>query len=544
MSSGSFFEFHRKVTRRRHEPRAAAALDHPTSESPAAAPLTVSQLTSRINGVLRAGLPQQVIVKGEVSNANGRASSGHLYFTLKDATACIDCVLWRDDAARVKFQIDDGLEVLATGRIGVYAQRGRYQLYVNELRPLGQGALELAFRQLREKLEREGLFAPERKREIPKYPRRIVLVTSRQTAALQDMLKVLRRYPWLQLYVYHVPVQGDGAAQQIAAALLHVDRHHHQALSDGDERGPGGGGGGADVLLLARGGGSLEDLWCFNEETLARAIFRSGIPIVTGIGHEVDTSIADLVADHHAHTPTEAAQMIVQHWRLARDLTTNAALRLRRGVRQVLTSAQRQLAQIERHETFRRPLFRVYMFRQLLDDRGKALQIGMSEHVRRLRRRLDEIGKRVDAQHPSLLIAAARERLRDDEQALASLMALRLRRSRESLNARETRLVERHPRHRVRLAQQHLADLESRFRRLLHDDIARRSQRLDALARQLQAIGPERVLQRGFSLTFRKKDGTLIRSIQQIKPGDRLVTRFADGQAEWTAEDAKQMRLF
>ncbi len=268
--------------------------------------------------------------------------------------------MFKSDAVRLKFQPGDGMEMLATGRIGVFPKRGNYQLYVARLDPLGQGALELAFQQLKAKLEAQGLFDPENKKPLPRFPQSIVLVTSQETAALQDMLKVLGRFPWLRVMLYHVAVQGDGCAAKIAGALRDLSRN-------ADALGP------IDVILLARGGGSLEDLWAFNEEVLARAIAASNIPIVTGVGHEVDTSIADLAADYHAHTPTEAAQVITANWRIAPDTTDALGLRLRRELRMRLNEARQRLAATQRHAVFRRPMDRINTLRQLLDDRQRAL---------------------------------------------------------------------------------------------------------------------------------------------------------------------------
>ncbi len=204
----SFFDFHERVAKQR------AAQRSPKPADAAAEPLTVSQLTAAIEKAIKAGVPGTITVRGEVSNASGRQASGHLYFTLKDSAACINCVMWRDAASRLQFKLEDGLEMIATGRVSVYAPQGRYQLQVQSLQPAGRGALELAFRQLQAKLAAEGLFAAERKKPIPLYPSRIVLLTSRATAALQDILKVLRRFPWLNLMVYHVPVQGEGSARR------------------------------------------------------------------------------------------------------------------------------------------------------------------------------------------------------------------------------------------------------------------------------------------------------------------------------------------
>ena len=371
--------------------------------------------------------------------------------------------MWRDNAARLQFRLEDGLEIIATGRVTVYAPQGRYQLTVQQILPAGRGALELAFRQLQARLSAEGLFDADRKKTIPQYPTRIVLLTSRATAALQDMLKVLRRFPWLKLMVYHVPVQGDGSAAKIAAAIDHLSRHAADI-------------GGVDVILLARGGGSLEDLWSFNEEIVARAIAASRIPVITGIGHEVDCSISDLVADYHAHTPTEAAQVVSQHWKRAADSLSQAQTRLRNIVRQTALDYRNRLEAIHRHEFFRRPMDRIQLLRQLLDDRQKAITLALSARVRRYQDRLAALEPR--------LPAAARSFLQI------------------------------------------------------------RSTRLEAFDRQLQALSPQAVLNRGYTITTLKKSGEVLRDSKAARTGDRLLTQFADGQTESIVQDSRQMPLF
>jgi exodeoxyribonuclease VII large subunit len=513
MSGTDFFEFREKLLTRNgaaDAPAAAApiAID-PLAPSPTQpAPLTVTQLTAQIDRAIKAGVPASILVKGEVSNFKEHRGSGHLYFTLKDATSCIGAVMWKSDAERVKFDVRDGMELLATGRVAVYATQGKYQLYVTRLQPLGQGALELAFKQLHARLEGEGLFAFERKRPLPTYPSRIALVTGRATAAVQDMLKVLQRFPWVRLCVVNVPVQGDGAAEKIADALTRLSR-------------PGARCGKVDVILLGRGGGSLEDLWAFNEEVVARAIAASRIPVITGIGHEVDTSIADLVADYHAHTPTEAAQVAVMHWRKAPGDVEAHAGRLHRSMRGIVQDARRRLEMIERHEAFRRPRDRVDGFRQLLDDRQRSLQLAMEGLVARLRQR----------------IAAA-------EQGVAAAGNERLRRDRAKLARLDAALHERHPRHAAGLARARVAALDARLEAVMSNCLKRQTLKVDLLARHLTAVGPEQVLKRGYSITTLKKGGKVVRSIAQVQPGDRLVTRLADGEVESTAEDANQPGLF
>lgn len=475
-------------------------------------------------------MPSSVLVRGEAGNYSRNKASGHLYFTLRDADACIDCVMFRSDAARLKFEPGDGMELLASGRIDVYPQRGRYQLYISTLRPLGQGALELAFRQLRDRLEKEGLFAPARKKPLPKYPLRIAIVTSPEAAALQDVLKVLRRFPWLRLTLYGVPVQGDGAAEKIVAALAQVN-----VAADGS--------GGADVILLARGGGSLEDLWCFNEEIVARAVAASRIPIVTGIGHEVDVSIADLAADHHAHTPTEAAQVVTAHWRGARDLLDNTDHRLQRALRQTLSDAAQRLRAIERHEVFRRPLDRVGAMRQLLDERQRAMVVAQDRLLRSVRDCVQGAAARLERFLPSFLVRW-RDLLNDRKQRIDLAISRRSRADHERLARVQSLLQEYHPRYQMRLADQKLHTVEHRLRLAYTQRLQHERQTVDGLARQLEAISPQSVLSRGYTITAKKKDGIPVRSAAQLKPGDRLVTRFVDGQAESTVEDSRQLSLF
>lgn len=532
MGKSGFFDFHEQVRpRRKDDPRNGpqSAANAPVGRTPAPEPITVSQLTSRIERVVRGGIPETVHVRGEISNLRPNQASGHLYFTLKDSANCIDCVMWKSDAVRLKFTPSGGIELLASGTVGVYGKQGKYQLYVSSLRPLGKGALELAFQQLRAKLEALGLFAAERKKSLPAYPMTIALVTGANTAALQDMLKVFRRFAFLRLLVYPVPVQGDGAAGRIAAAINHLSQR--------------GGDVGADTIILARGGGSLEDLWAFNEEAVARAIAASRLPIVTGIGHEVDTTIADLVADYHAHTPTEAAQIVSAQWRSARDEIDVIATRLRRSAAALLQQARQRLTQIERHEAFRRPLDRINSIRQLLDDRQRALTLALTRRLHESQWRVQQLGSRLERHMPAAL-NRLRERLATLRQDLLAAMSGRVQRAGQRVAHLSGRLMESHPRHATAVYRQRLSALSDRLALSLRSSLAMRRQGLDALSRQLEAVGPENVLRRGYTITTRKKDAALLRNAAEVKRGDRLITRFADGEAESIAEDPNQPELF
>jgi exodeoxyribonuclease VII large subunit len=484
-----FFTFHEQVrTKRTH--------DVITPPAPAPAPakgtakpddiLTVSQLTTTIEHALLDCLPPSVTVMGEVSNYKHHGPSGHHYFTLKDAHACIDCAMFKSEASRLKFEPGEGMELVATGNVGVHRARGKYQLYVKRLEPHGQGALELAFRQLCAKLEAEGLFAPERRKPLPAYPRDIVIVTSKETAAFQDMLKVLRKHPWLRLRLVHVPVQGDGAAEKIAAAIKALNRYAETL-------------GGIDVILLGRGGGSLEDLWEFNEEIVARAVAASKIPIVTGIGHEVDVSVADLAADYHAHTPTEAAQVVVANWRGARQTLDDVDQRLGRAARGMLQHARERLTHVEQHEVFRRPLHRISQLRQRLDDRQRALSLAV---------------------------------------------ATRLGRSKGHVHELQVRLDQCHPRHKLRLGHQRVLNLAAQLQRGMVNLHEKKLLVLRLIAKHLHAIGPEQVLRRGYTITTRKRTGAIVRSAADLRTGDKLLTRFADGTTESTVTDSRQPGLF
>lgn len=255
--------------------------------------LTVSEITEDIKEVLE-NVFAEIFVQGEISNLRS-PSSGHVYFSLKDNRACLRCVLFRNSGLRLAFRPADGMQVIAGGRIGVYERDGQYQLYVNTLEPKGAGALQLALEQLKEKLSKEGLFEEARKKPLPFLPSRIAVVTSPTGAVIRDILRVLeRRFSKVQVTLHPVKVQGEGSAQEIAEAIRQANE-----LATGE------------VVIVARGGGSLEDLWSFNEEAVARAIYASDIPVISAVGHETDWTIADLVADKRAPTPSAAAEIVV-----------------------------------------------------------------------------------------------------------------------------------------------------------------------------------------------------------------------------------------
>ena len=311
---------------------------------------TVSEITRLIKQELESRFPE-VWVMGEVSGFT-RAHSGHLYFTLKDETSQISAVMWRSQAGKVPFELENGLEVVCKGRINVYEPRGRYQLQVEQVEPKGKGALQLAFEQLKEKLHKEGLFDPELKKKLPLLPRKMGVVTSPRGAAVIDIIRTLeRRFGRVHLLIYPVKVQGEGAAEEIVEGL-----DYFSARKD------------IDVVLVGRGGGSIEDLWAFNEEIVARAIFRCPIPVISAVGHEVDFTIADFVADIRASTPTAAAELVIEKEEMFVERIDNFLKRIINRLQYATQEWKNRVLGLIHHRAFQNYKVRLMILSQRLDE--------------------------------------------------------------------------------------------------------------------------------------------------------------------------------
>ena len=432
--------------------------------------LTVSQLNQRARHLLEDVFPQ-VWVEGEISNL-AKPASGHLYFTLKDSQAQVRCALFRQNALRVRQALRDGLAVRVRGKVSLFEGRGDYQLIADAVEPAGDGALRLAFEALKEKLAAEGLFAAERKRPLPAHPQRIGIVSSPTGAVIRDIISVFRRRaPQVQLTLIPTAVQGREATAQIVRAL---------GLADAQ---------GFDALILARGGGSLEDLWCFNEEAVARAVAACQTPIVSAVGHETDVSISDFVADVRAPTPSAAAELLAPD---ARDL------------------------------------------QQRLDSLHRRLILRLRDQLTRERLRLDGLFRRL--RHPG-------ERLRQQAQRLDDL-DMRLRRAferqqqvrHERLARLDTRLAAQHPGRTLALLRQKLDNLAERLPRAARDALKDRRQRLDALAQTLHVVSPLATLGRGYSILLDER-GQAVRTASQTHPGQRLKARLGEGELDVRVED-------
>lgn len=365
-------------------PWAVHFLQRERGEEMAFRPLTVTEVNQYIKQMLEQDqILSQVSVRGELSNYKMH-SSGHHYFTLKDDGAVISAVMFRGDASKLRFRPENGMKVILSGRVSLFPKSGQYQIYVRDMQPDGVGALYIAFEQLKQKLYAEGLFDPAKKKPIPKYPGRIALVTSPTGAAVRDMIRILRhRYPLAKVLVCPVKVQGDGAAEEIAAMLDYVNEH---AL--------------ADVIITGRGGGSMEDLWAFNEEVLARAVYRSEIPVISAVGHEPDVTICDYVADLRAATPSNAAELAVVDSAELQVRLHNVTARMTQTVLSNIQSKRQQLRSLAEKKIMRSPYEYLSERRMLLAMLQQRLEGGQTALLQHKKQRFTALVASLDAMSP------------------------------------------------------------------------------------------------------------------------------------------------
>ncbi|MCP4376155.1 MAG: exodeoxyribonuclease VII large subunit [bacterium] len=472
----------------------AASLSIGDASEPAGSQaMSVSALLAGVKGALSDAYPGRVTVVGEISNFKFH-SSGHMYFRLKDARTAVDVAMFKGRASKLKFTPADGMEVVIVGKVDLYEVRGQLQLYAERMTPCGAGALELAFRQLCDKLRAEGLFDPACKKPIPKFPRGIGIVTSLTGAALRDIRRTLRRrWGGVKVYAVGALVQGKGAADEIARALTLID-----ANADDYE---------IDVIILARGGGSLEDLWAFNEEPLARAIFRARKPIICGVGHETDTTIADMVADMRAATPTAAAELAVPDANEVSRYLSDISTRMTRQLRDGISAAKLSLQGISRSVVFRDPMSAVRTRIQQIDELSLRGRGALGQMLSNAREALSGPEKRLARLHPVYLSTIARAKMQHLEHSLRWAMGRRAKVTGDGLVEIIRRLDACCPVHRLALA----------------------SQQIDAAARQLEAMSHRSVLGRGFSVT-RDADGRILRSASQTSDGQTINTELSDGK--------------
>jgi exodeoxyribonuclease VII large subunit len=435
--------------------------------------LTVSDVSERIKIVLEDTF-FDIWVEGELSNLR-LPSSGHMYLTLKDERSQLRAVLFKMQRRYLRFDPKDGMSVIARGRIALYEPRGEYQLVIDYMEPKGVGALQVAFEQLKARLAQAGFFDPARKRPLPMLPRAIGVVTSPTGAAIHDMLQILRRrFANLQVCLYPVRVQGDGAAEEIARGVEALNRYP-----------------GIDVIIVARGGGSLEDLWAFNEETVARAIYASAIPVISAVGHEIDYTIADFVADVRAPTPSAAAELVIRHKAELHAELQVAAQRLERAMSHRLDAMRARLEACRQRRVLKDPWAPLRTLEQRLDELGARLVRAIHTQVRLSQEGLERCEAAVTHLSPLLQVGLGRERLTALERRLIAAQASGIRRGREDL---------------------------------------------ERLMATLQALSPLAVLARGYSICRHRSDGQVIREAQAVTPGTPIAITLWQGSLQCTVD--------
>lgn len=459
----------------------------PEKQAPGRDVYSVSRLTREVRVLLERGLGV-VWVEGELSNFS-QPGSGHWYFSLKDRDAQLRCAMYRNQNLLVGFTPRPGAQLLVRGRLNVYEARGEYQLSVEHMEEAGAGALQREFERLKARLAAEGLFAAERKRTLPRFPRRVGLVTSPTGAALQDMLHILaRRFPAAAVLIYPSPVQGAAAAP----ALVH-------ALGLAGARAE------CDVLILARGGGSLEDLWAFNNERLARAIRACPLPVVSGVGHEVDFTIADFVADVRAPTPSAAAELVVPDGEACRAVLAHTQQRLAAGLRRELRMLQGRFAAARGRLDRSHPGVRLGLQMQRVDDYALRLARALRARLRAEERRVGEVCGRLERCSPARRLNESLGR----QQELAGRLRHRMQQ-------------------RVSGAGAHQERLQARLAMLMQARLARAAHRFELARRALDTVSPLATLTRGFAIVTRA-DGTLVSRAEAVAPGEEIRTRLQDG---------------
>jgi len=434
---------------------------------------SVSQLNRHVKSLLEQNF-FAIQISGEISNLS-RPSSGHIYFSLKDERAQVRCAMFRSQVQRLKFPLENGLQIQASANVSLYEARGDYQLIVNQMQEAGDGALRRAFELLKEKLSTKGFFDDEHKKSLPLIPKAIGIITSSSGAAIRDILSVLkRRFPTIPIIIYPVLVQGNEAKYAISQAIVNANRRKE-----------------CDVLILARGGGSLEDLWAFNEEMVAKAIFKSRLPIISGIGHETDTTIADYVSDLRAATPTAAAEHCTpdqQQW-LGQFIAYESHL---------LQLIQRKLLNYEQ--------------------------------------RLTWLTKNLNQQHPGKQLERQAQRLDELELRLKSNIQNKLIHAKSELKSHHAQLWQFNPKHKIEQLKNHYISLNKQLSININMTLQTRQQQLALLSQTLNIVSPLATLQRGYTLTSNEQN-SVVTSSKQLEVGQTIKSRFASGAITSTIQE-------
>jgi exodeoxyribonuclease VII large subunit len=473
--------------------------------------VTVSELTGKVRDLLAKNFTD-IWVEGEISNCH-EAQSGHVYCTLKDDRAQIKMVCFKTQLRTMKFRPADGLHVTVRGSLSVYESRGEYQIYVETIEPVGLGALQLAFEQLKKRLEAEGLFSAARKKSLPMLPNRIGLVTSPRGAAVRDVVRILRRrFPNVCLSLYPVRVQGEGASKEIVEALQFFNRQNT-----------------VDVIIVARGGGSIEDLWSFNEEVVARALAASLIPIISGVGHETDFTIADFVADVRASTPSAAAELVVQTRREFDKHIADLRETLASLIRYRLLESSRRVHELAGRRGFRRPLDLLRQQRQRADDMTARLTHGLRARVEQSRKRFTGAHVRIVSFDFRAKMNAMRRSVDAHLARMESNLRGRIRNSRNTFSVWQQSIISYDFRGKISAWQRRLEKRDAEIAARIERQLRLKRENLARVSLQLEERNPRNLLARGYAIAT-DAAGNILKSVEGVSLGDRVTVQLRHGQ--------------
>jgi exodeoxyribonuclease VII large subunit len=477
---------------------------------------TVTELTRTVKGLLETEF-DAVWVEGEISNLRVPASK-HAYFILKDVKAQVRCVMFRGSRSKLKYEAEDGDHVILFGRVTVYDARGEYQIIVETMEPVGLGALQKAFDQLKEKLAKEGLFDTAHKKPIPEFPWKVGVITSSTGAAVRDILNIIqRRNPKVSVLINPVKVQGEGSAEEIAQAIDEMNR-----VQD------------VDVLIVGRGGGSIEDLWAFNEEVVARAIARSEIPVVSAVGHEIDFTIADFVADLRAPTPSAAAELTVPVLDDIQGQLTAMTRQLLVAVKRPITDQRLHLKRLVDRRFFRDPQHILAPLAQRVDDLNLRLVRGLNQGVILQKQRLENRVARLFQASPKKAMQRFEERFRELCPRLVRGLQQTLVLKNQQLQGRRERLMQASPLRGIKRLQERKFSLRHRLIEKNRSQVQLERNRFNGILKNLNALSPLTILERGYSITT--IDGKSVKTSQQVSAGDSIQVRLAKGQLDCTVD--------
>jgi exodeoxyribonuclease VII large subunit len=475
--------------------------------------LTVSKLTKLIKTSLEDNIGY-VWITGEIANLSYH-KSGHIYFSLRDEEATISAVIWRMLAGVLKFRLKEGMEIIAFGRVSVYAPKGIYQIRVEVVEPKGVGALQIKFEELKEGLSKEGLFETSHKKSIPLLPLRIAIITSTDGAAIKDVLNVIKKIPRIYILIYNVHVQGETASEEIASAIEHINKMPEKEF---------------DLIIVTRGGGSLEDLWAFNEERVARAIYLSCIPVISAVGHEIDYTIADFTADIRAQTPTHAGHIIAKQYENILAVLAEYEKTLKEFLKQKTGELHKRLIELGESYGFRRIKDILHYNAQRLDELNDRLVEGLEKCLIEKRKYATSLALSYRLCNPYEITSSSKKILDELSRRLSTELPNRILATRGKLDflSRSHGFVV--PEELIRRNFEKTTEVSRLLRIQMSHRLGILKDRLGNISAHIDTLSPLKILGRGYSLTIRQKDGKLLTNSKQVSSGECIITKLANGE--------------